>query len=106
MGVPAVRMQVDGSVFDVRVRGQRAEAIRRNPEWPPRRAVIMPRAAAAIAGVSGCQVARLRGDVAVIRADLDCGGGAPPRPPAARAYDCEVVALDNGHGELYCEPPL
>lgn len=71
-GIAPVRVTVDGSVFDVRVMGTLAEAIRVNPEYAPRMGPIGPRAARAIAQVSGCTVTRIGGDQAMIKAALDC----------------------------------
>lgn len=70
----ATRVTVDGSVFDVRVRGELAEAIRQNPQYAPRLGPIGGRAAFAMTKVSGCKVASILGDQAVILGLLDCNG--------------------------------
>ena len=108
MGVPAQRITVDGSTFDVRQDGDVAQALRVNHQWPARRDVVFPRAGAAIRAVTGCKVRRMTGDVAMIRASLSCAGQASPPPhlPRDRAYECEIVSLRDGEGELYCQPPL
>ena len=92
-GVPATRVAVDGSVFDVRVAGDRAEAIRVNTQWAPRRSSVLPQTVAAMERASGCAVDRdsLRGDQAMMTASLDCGGGAPAAPRPEPVLDC--VAL-------------
>ena len=71
-GLPATRVTVDGSVFDVRVRGELAEAQRVNTEYAPRLGLIGPRAALAMAHVSGCRVKQVLGDQAMVTGVLDC----------------------------------
>jgi len=105
-GVDPVRISVGKSTFDVRVDGTRAQAIRVNMEWAPRPAAVAPRAVAAIEQVSGCRVARLDGDQAVILAKLECGKGTAPRPPGPRAFDCEVAPLGGGLVDLTCRPVI
>ncbi|WP_082181853.1 hypothetical protein [Aestuariivita boseongensis] len=73
-GVAAQRVTVDGSTFDVRVRGKLAEAIRINPQYAPRLGPIEGRAAKAMAQVSGCKVKKVSGDQAQLLGQLDCGG--------------------------------
>lgn len=70
-----VRIEVQGDVFDVRVRGRLAEAIRRNPRYAPRLGEVGPRAALAMEVVSGCPVKEIRGDAAMVLGILDCDGG-------------------------------
>ena len=55
-GLPAQRITVEGSVFDVRVRGERAEAVRVNTQYAPRFGPIRARAGRAMAQASGCEV--------------------------------------------------
>ena len=102
-GTDPVRMQVGRSVFDVRVDGTRAQAIRVNSEWAPRLEAVAPRGAAAIAQVSGCRVARIWGDQAVMLAEIDCGEGAASLP-RGHAYDCELDHIHGGYAELICTP--
>lgn len=71
-GAPVTRVAVDGSVFDVRVRGGLAEAVRVNPQYAPRLDPIGPRAGVAMEQVSGCQVVGVLGDQAVMTGVLDC----------------------------------
>lgn len=104
-GVDPVRVRIAQSTFDVRVDGTYAQAIRLNPEWAPRFEAVAPRGAVAMQKVSGCKVARLWGDQAVMLARLDCGAGVPPLPPTL-AYDCELDHIHGGYGELICLPRL
>lgn len=71
-GLPAQQVTVQGSTFDVRVRGEVAEAIRINAEYAPRFSPIRERAAIAMAQVSGCKVKDVRGDQALATGLLDC----------------------------------
>ncbi|NNE51500.1 MAG: hypothetical protein HKN30_03760 [Sulfitobacter sp.] len=71
-GLPATTVTVQGSTFDVRVRGKLAEAIRTNSEFAPRFGPIRERAAIAMAQVSGCRVKEVRGDQALALGILDC----------------------------------
>jgi len=79
-GLPATRVTVAGSVFDVRVRENLAEAMRINGQYAPRFGPIRARAGLAMAQVSGCVVTEVRGDQALATGLLDCGDG-PPRSP-------------------------
>jgi len=74
-GLSATRVTVDGSIFDVRVRNDLAEAIRINPEYAPRFGPIRDRAGRAMAQVSGCVVREVRGDQAQALGLLKCGKG-------------------------------
>ncbi|WP_420396527.1 hypothetical protein [Nioella sp.] len=75
MGAEATRITIDAVEFSIRLRGDRAEAIRTNMMPNPSIGSVYPRAVQAMEAVSGCRVIEdsLRGDVAVMRADLDCG---------------------------------
>ncbi len=77
-GVPATQVDVAGSTFEVRVRGNLAEAIRINPEYAPRFGPIRARAGFAMEMVSGCRVTGVLGDQAVATGLLDCGDGRSP----------------------------
>ncbi len=107
-GVPATRVTVDGSVFDVRVRGKLAEAVRINAQYAPRFGPIRQRAEFAMAQVSGCKVKEVRGDQAVAIGILACKGRstewvAPARAPVS--YSCEEVDkwISQGAGVEYTE---
>ncbi|MFG6566147.1 hypothetical protein [Sulfitobacter sp. 1A13679] len=71
-GLPAQRITVEGSVFDVRVRGERAEAVRVNTQYAPRFGPIRARAGRAMALVTGCEVKEVLGDQALALGVLDC----------------------------------
>jgi len=71
-GLPATTVTVEGSTFDVRVRGDMAEAIRTNSEYAPRFGVIRERAGRAMAMVSGCEVKEVRGDQSQATGLLKC----------------------------------
>lgn len=75
--LPATRVTIDGSVFDVRVRGELAEAVRVNGEYAPRLGPISGRAAQAMSAVSGCHVTEVRGDQAQVTGILECEYGTP-----------------------------
>lgn len=106
-GHAPVRISVGQSTFDVRVDGNRAEAIRLNREWAPRLESVAPRAVAAIEKVSGCEVVKLGGDQALIEARLKCGKGVEPMEvlPGKIVYDCDIddVYINRGLGERITE---
>jgi hypothetical protein len=106
-GIPATRMTVDGSVFDVRVRGDRAEALRLNPQYAPRFGPVRARAAFAMAQVSGCSVTDVLGDQALAIGHLSCAGRAPDwRPPVGgMSFSCVEIGglLDDIPGGPYSE---
>lgn len=107
-GVEAVRLQVDGSVFDIRLRGNLAEAIRVNPQYAPRLGPLRARAGFAMATVSGCRVTGVLGDQALMTGILDCRDGAPGA--VFSRYDCMDVAVwlkENGtvaYPKYECSP--
>jgi len=100
---PATRIRTGGSVFDIRVRDGRAEAIRLDGRWAPRLAAVGVPAVFAIETVSGCRVDRLRGDQARMVAALDCGNCPPPAVPRGDLY-CDVDLHDEDTGSAYCVP--
>ncbi len=71
-GVNATRVHVEGSTFDIRVRGNLAEAIRINPQYAPRLGPLRQQAEQAMAVVSGCAVTGVLGDQALMTGVLDC----------------------------------
>lgn len=101
-GIDPVRITVQGSVFDVRIDGNRAEAIRTNTQWAPRLEAVAPQGVAAIETVSGCRVRKLDGDAAQMTARLDCGQALDPLP-RGNTYDCDVYNVTDGLAELTCE---
>ncbi len=66
------RVTVGTSVFDVRVRGNLAEATRTNLQYAPRLGQLRAQAAQAMAEVSGCRVTGVLGDQALMIGVLDC----------------------------------
>ena len=90
-GLPATRVTVEGSVFDVRVRGELAEAMRVNMQYAPRFGPIRERAGVAMAQVSGCKVKEVRGDQALATGILDCGKGGPRERATPQPLDCIPV---------------
>ncbi|WP_420557009.1 hypothetical protein [Roseovarius sp.] len=103
-GVAPVRIEAGASVFDIRVKGRRAEAVRLNAQPAFRLSSVGVPAVLAIEAVSGCRVDRLTGDQAMMRATLDCGSGAPaPRRPETY-LECDAFELDAEGGELICYP--
>jgi len=91
-GLPPTTVTVDGSTFDVRVRGELAEAIRTNSEYAPRFGEIRERAGRAMAMVSGCEVKEVRGDQAQATGILKCGKGSRARVTSA-PIDLECTPL-------------
>ena len=90
-GLPATRVTVEGSTFDVRVRDNRAEAIRINKQYAPRFGPIRDRAASAMAQVSGCEVRKVEGDQALATGTLKCGKKAPR--VTAKPEDLECIPV-------------
>ncbi len=111
-GVPATRVSIDGSTFDVRVRARLAEAVRINPEYAPRFGPIAGRAKTAMAQVSGCDVTEVRGDAAQATGVLDCGQGVLPRWLPGQTWECFAVdgfvsaGLEVRHVDYECERVL
>lgn len=101
-GIDPVRVVVDGSVFDIRIKANKAEALRLNMEYAPRLGVIGLRAGFAIEQVSGCTVTRIDGDAALVHATLRCGRGAQtPELPERLSYECEIDDFDARHADRY-----
>lgn len=112
-GLPATTVTVDGSTFDVRVRGELAEAIRTNVQYAPRFGPIEARAGRAMAMVSGCEVKEVRGDQAQATGILRCGKTAKRRAPQpVLALDCtpvrgtELNQLGGKSVEITCDPAI
>lgn len=111
-GLDAVRITVEKSTFDIRVDGNRAEAIRTNAEYAPRLEIVAPRAFVAIEKVSGCKVRRLGGDQILIHATLRCGKNTAPLPPLPQTirYECQIEDFYSNSGlgqeitEMRCDP--
>ncbi len=113
-GVPATRVAVNGSVFDVRVRGHLAEAVRVNTQYAPRLGPIRDRAALAMAQVSGCPVLDVLGDAAVTTGVLGCDRAAGERllltAISVPNYECIDYGIfengdrDTGYQVFECSP--
>ena len=103
-GVAPVRVTVGPTTFDVRVAGQHAQAIRLSREWAPRTLSVAPRAAAAIAAASGCDVPRLWGDQAMLEAALVCTARSRAARGLPRAHDCRAVPTRRRWTEVACTP--
>jgi len=88
-GVDPLRVTVDSSTFDIRLRGNLAEAIRVNPQYAPRLGPLRARAGFAMAKVSGCQVTGVLGDQLVLTGILDCS--AATQGPVRPDYGCKDV---------------
>ncbi len=80
-GLPATRVTVETSIFDIRVRDRMAQAIRVNAQYAPRLGPIGTRAAYAMQIVTGCTVTKLTGDAAVLLGRLHCAEDAPEAAP-------------------------
>lgn len=103
-GLPVQRLEVEGSVFDVRIRGDIAQAIRVNSQWAPHARPVWSRAIRAVEMASGCRVTRLEGDQVVIEARLDCDGTGAVAPP--RDFLCDVDVLNKNSARVLCAPGL
>lgn len=91
-GVAPTRISVDGSTFDVRIKGNAGEAMRINAQYAPRFGVIQDRASRAMAQVSGCKVLSVTGDQALAFGRLKCSGQPLPRKPVKPVpLECEPV---------------
>lgn len=88
---PATRVMIGGDVFDVRVRGRLAEAVRRNPRAAFRLADVGAGAERAMALMSGCDVTEIRGDAAMVLGLLDCGSSAPRDGSRPGPESCEIL---------------
>ncbi|MFD3191274.1 hypothetical protein ACFMPD_13485 [Sedimentitalea sp. HM32M-2] len=99
-GAPVTRIAVDGSVFDVRVRGDLAEAMRVNPQYAPRFGPIRARAGFAMARASGCEVLQVRGDQSVATGVLSCGDRPPNRPMPAQTGSFSCLQVSQSVGDI------
>ena len=112
--LPATRVAVNGSVFDVRVSGDLAEAVRINAQYAPRLGPIRDRAGLAMAQVSGCPILDVLGDAAVTVGVLGCDRAAGQRllltAVSTPNYECtdyglfEDVGKDHGYQVFECTP--
>ncbi|WP_171102735.1 hypothetical protein [Ruegeria sp. HKCCD7255] len=108
--LPAKRVAVNGSVFDVRVRGHLAEAVRVNTQYAPRLGPIRQRAGLAMMQVSGCPILDVLGDAAVTVGVLGCDREAGEKLLLAaisrRNYECINFGRseDLGYDLFECSP--
>ena len=112
--IPATRIAVNGSVFDVRVRGDLAEAVRINTQYAPRLGPIKDRAGLAMAQVSGCPILDVLGDAAVTVGVLGCDREAGERllltAISTPNYECvdygvyEDIGKEYGFQVFECTP--
>ncbi|SDX57399.1 hypothetical protein SAMN05444358_107127 [Ruegeria halocynthiae] len=112
--LPATRVAVNGSVFDVRVRGELVEAVRVNPQYAPRLGPVRERAALAMTQVSGCPILDVLGDAAVTVGVLGCdqtsGKKLLQSAVSSSNYECidyglyEGTSSDGGYQVFECTP--
>jgi len=95
---------VGKSVLDVRMVGDRAEAIRINREWAPNLNYTAARFARAFEAVSGCELRpnSMQGDQVVVQARLKCDVPRRSNPfPQRRTLDCSI--FDSTPGMMICD---
>ncbi|WP_170387187.1 hypothetical protein [Ruegeria atlantica] len=112
--IPATRVAVNGSIFDVRIRGDIAEAVRVNTQYAPRLGPIRDWAGLAMAQVAGCPVLDVLGDAAVTVGVLGCDREAGERllltSISTPNYECvdygvyEDVGNGYGYQVFECTP--
>ena len=103
-GMPAQRVIVGKSVFDVRMVGDRAEAIRINREWAPNLNYTAARFARAFEAASGCELRPnfMQCDQVVMQARLKCNVPRRSNPfPQRRTLDCSI--FDSTPGMMICD---
>lgn len=71
-GANRAQVDVGGMTFGVHYRGSQAEVLRLNREWRPSWAEVSQNATIAVQQVTGCRVAQITGDPALMKATLDC----------------------------------
>lgn len=97
--VPATKVVVGADSFDLRRQGPYMQAIRRNLRGIPRMDQVARNAEHAMEKTSGCDVAWLVGDVAVLLGGMQCKGApAPPRPKGTATYVfCDVSESNDAY---------
>ncbi len=108
------RLEVNGSVFDIRVRDEAALAVRVNPEFFPEGAEVRPKARVAMQKVSGCQVEHVLGDNNMILGLMDCDGvkrdwSKVLKAAKATSYTCYDIGTlsrkgPGGYTTFQCDP--
>jgi hypothetical protein len=71
-GANSAQVQVGGMTFGVHYRGTEAEVLRLDTRWRPSFAEVSANARIAVQQVTGCRVADITGDPAILKATLDC----------------------------------
>jgi len=71
-GANSEQVQVGGMTFGVHYRGTTAEVLRLDRDWRPSYAEVSANARIAVQQVTGCRVAEITGDPAILKATLDC----------------------------------
>ncbi|MEM1374224.1 MAG: hypothetical protein AAGF78_07575 [Pseudomonadota bacterium] len=99
-GVAPVTVNVEGSTYKVFRAEDRAQIIRTNAELRPNLRAE-EKITHAIQIATGCTVVgKLKGDVVLANARVDCGSGARPWPAEAIVdIQCDTYGE---HGRLYC----
>ncbi|MCE0505987.1 hypothetical protein LR948_11510 [Roseivivax sp. GX 12232] len=98
-GLPAETVTQDGSRFLLRRDGPLLEAQRVSPEWLPRFQPVARKAGTAAERRTGCRVAWVTGDQAMMLLGLACPGGPdPPPPPRNRYWSCEALTQSRDLG--------
>lgn len=101
-GEDATRIAVGDSLFDIRRRGELAEAIRLNGRYAPRPGPIWGEASFAMAQVTGCDVTGVLGDQTVITGVLNCGT-LPSVVPVGQ-FTCVTDERPNSGAMIVCSP--
>jgi hypothetical protein len=71
-GANRAQVDVGGMTFGVHYHGTQAEVLRLNRQWRPSWAEVSQNATIAVQQVTGCRVAQITGDPALMKATLDC----------------------------------
>ncbi|QFT61507.1 hypothetical protein [Roseivivax sp. THAF30] len=91
-GIEPERVSQDGSSFLFRRTGPLIEAQRISPEMMPRFQTVATKAGRAAEARTGCDVAWIMGDQAVMMMALDCPGGPPPpKMPRTQNWSCHAI---------------
>ncbi|QFU09994.1 hypothetical protein PARPLA_00443 [Rhodobacteraceae bacterium THAF1] len=73
--------------FQVRIKGDTAQAIRVSRNWLPKKRAVFDAATMAVERVAGCPVRSVDGDQAIVLARLRCKDAPPPVPTAVIVLD-------------------
>ena len=102
MGSESVRVEVEGSVFNVHRRENRVEVYRTSREMLPRLSEVLGKSQIAIEQATGCKVkdGTLTGDHAIQRATLNCTGKPDTSPPGLACNMSEYYDPDTNTNEI------